>query len=98
MHQTSINAGTLMYWSKGFACPGAEGKDPAALLDRAFSRQKFPVKISVLLNDSLGPLMAARREHGDSACVGVILGTGTNAAYVEAVRDIKKLPLSEKVG
>lgn len=60
MHQTGIAAGTLMYWSKGFACDGAVGKDPVELLAAAFRRQGFPVRITALINDGLGPLIAAR--------------------------------------
>lgn len=48
------------------------------------------VCIRALLNDTVGTLASGRYNDPD-VLVGIILGTGTNGAYVEATKNIKKL-------
>jgi hexokinase len=89
--QTSLRAGTLVKWTKGFSASGAEGQDVVQLLQRALKRAGCPgASIKALVNDTVGTLAAAM--HKDKAAViGMILGTGTNAAYVERLDRIEKL-------
>jgi len=89
--QTSLRAGTLVKWTKGFSASGAEGQDVVQLLQRALKRAGCPgASIRALVNDTVGTLAAA--VHKDKAAViGMILGTGTNAAYVERLDRIEKL-------
>jgi hexokinase len=47
------------------------------------------VTISALVNDTVGTLMAHAYEKPNTR-IGVILGTGTNAAYVERVSSVQK--------
>jgi len=45
-----------------------------------------------LINDTVGTLLAGcYQEVKSDTCVGVILGTGTNACYIEKIENIKKL-------
>ncbi|KAF7724358.1 glucokinase [Apophysomyces ossiformis] len=89
VNQTDINRGTLMRWTKGFNCAGAVDKDAVVLLQDAFLRKNLNVHIAALVNDTVGTLMAHAYRHPETT-IGVILGTGTNAAYYEKMSNIKK--------
>lgn len=61
---------------------GQVGKDIVAELNEAIKRQGLVMKVSTLVNDTVGTLAAGRYVDNDTM-VAVILGTGTNAAYIE---------------
>lgn len=88
---SGIAGGTLVAWTKGFSASGVEGKDVVKLLERSLEDEGIGnVSVAALTNDTVGTLAAGN--YGDRDCdVGVIIGTGTNACYVEAIRKIKKL-------
>ena len=90
VHQTDRTSGTLVRWTKGFACPGAVGRDVSALLAEACTRAGLPIAIGALVNDTVGALAAARYSDGDDAVVSLVLNAGTNAAYVELLSHIEK--------
>ncbi|KAI9281807.1 hexokinase-domain-containing protein [Sporodiniella umbellata] len=87
--QTSINRGTLIQWTKGFSCQEAIGKDVIVLLQDAFMRKNIRVNVVALVNDTVGTLMAHGYRHPETS-MGIILGTGTNAAYYEKIKNIRK--------
>lgn len=87
--QTAINQGSLITWTKGFSNPGLVGEEVVGFLQRAFNKKKIKVTVSALVNDTVGTLIA--HSYQDPQCyLGVILGTGTNAAYVEKIQNIPK--------
>jgi glucose-6-phosphate 1-dehydrogenase len=89
VNQTGIAEGTLMEWTKGFTNPGVVGNDVVSLLEAAYRRKSLQARVVALVNDTVGTLMAAA--YSDTRTrVGVILGTGTNAAYVERTAKIGK--------
>ncbi|KAL2522247.1 Hexokinase-like 1 protein [Forsythia ovata] len=88
--QTSIDSGILIKWTKGFAVSGTAGKDVVACLNEAMKRQELDMRVSALVNDAVGTLAGARY-WDDDVMVAVILGTGTNACYVERIDAIPKL-------
>ena len=82
--QTSIKSGSLLEWTKGFETSGCVGQDPAALLQSALDRKKVPLSVDALCNDTVGTLMTNAYTKRSQFCrIGVILGTGTNAAYAD---------------
>ncbi|KAG8077870.1 hypothetical protein GUJ93_ZPchr0007g5898 [Zizania palustris] len=89
VHQTSISSGTLIKWTKGFSINGTVGEDVVAELSRAMERQGLDMKVTALVNDTVGTLAGGRYVDNDVAAA-VILGTGTNAAYVEHANAIPK--------
>ena len=107
VNQTAIHSGQLQGgWTKGFDIRGMEGKDVAGLLLAALSDElrvdarnissRFygrsgGIDIAALVNDTVGTLAAACYKNGPSADIGIILGTGTNAAYWEFTDRIPKL-------
>lgn len=64
-------------------------KDPVLLLQDALLRKHVPVKISALVNDTVGTLLsnAYNKPH---TLAGLILGTGANGAYIEKMSKIGK--------
>ncbi|GKC80787.1 hexokinase-1-like protein [Tanacetum coccineum] len=87
--QLSIDSGTLIRWTKGFSIEEMVGQDVVAELTRAMDRQGVDIRVSALVNDTVGTLAGGRYENSD-VCVAVILGTGSNAAYVERAQAIPK--------
>ncbi|KAK9486575.1 hexokinase-domain-containing protein [Lipomyces starkeyi] len=96
VNQTAINRGTLIRWTKGFDVADAVGKDVCLLLQHELDLLKLPVHVAALVNDTVGTLMSrSYSSPGESVTLlGVILGTGTNGAYVESVAAVDKLDQS----
>ncbi|NPU84489.1 MAG: hypothetical protein HPY65_08355 [Syntrophaceae bacterium] len=92
VEQHSIASGTLIGWTKAFTVSGVEGEDVAVLLYEAMKRKGLgSVRVTALTNDTVGTLVAGC--YADRCCdMGVILGTGTNACYLERAARIGKFP------
>ncbi|CAO3611132.1 unnamed protein product [Mucor hiemalis] len=88
--QTSVSAGKILRMGKGFTIEGVEGYDLSTLFLEAFQRKNVNVKVTALLNDTVGTLVAHAYTNPD-ARVGFIYGTGVNAAYPELVSRMVKL-------
>jgi len=89
VNQTSISSGTLIKWTKGFSVNGTVGADVVSELSKAMERQGLDMKVTALVNDTVGTLAGGRYMDND-VVAAVILGTGTNAAYVEHANAIPK--------
>eukprot|EP00262_Sarcandra_glabra_P019839 TRINITY_DN767_c0_g1_i1.p1 TRINITY_DN767_c0_g1~~TRINITY_DN767_c0_g1_i1.p1 ORF type:complete len:500 (-),score=94.94 TRINITY_DN767_c0_g1_i1:320-1819(-) len=87
--QSSIASGLLMNWTKGFSIDDAVGEDVVAELSKAIERQGVDMRVAALVNDTIGTLAGGRYLNND-VIAAVILGTGTNAAYVERANAIPK--------
>ncbi|KAL2926300.1 Hexokinase-1 [Bienertia sinuspersici] len=83
--QTSIDSGTLIKWTKGFSIDDTIGKDVVEELAKALKKQGVDMHV----NDTVGTLAGGRFSNKD-VIAAVILGTGTNAAYVEHAQAIPK--------
>jgi hexokinase len=89
IRQHSIRRGELILWTKGWTASGVEGRDVAALMDRALKDQGVGgVRVVSLNNDTTGTQI--ERAYFDPACdAGCILGTGTNICYREQASRIR---------
>lgn len=87
--QTSIASGTLIRWTKGFSIGDTVGEDVVAELTKAMQRKGVDMRVTALVNDTVGTL-AGGRYYKEDVIAAVILGTGTNAAYVERASAIPK--------
>ncbi|CAG5115051.1 unnamed protein product [Candidula unifasciata] len=88
--QEGLDKAVLTVWTKGFNCEGVVGKDVVELLHAAFKRRgDMPnVKCLAVINDTVGALISCA--HSDRQCaIGLILGTGTNACYIEDLQNVK---------
>jgi len=87
--QESLAVGRLVKWTKGFCCEGVEGEDVVQLLQEAIQRRgDISVECVAILNDTVGCLMSCAFLDHDTQ-VGVILGTGSNACYVEKLSRVE---------
>jgi hexokinase len=91
--QTSLASGRLIHWDKGWDIPDALGRDPCVMLQDAIDRQGLPIRVTVLANDSVGTLLTRSYMSGPktSTLAAMIFGTGTNAAYVEKLSNVRRL-------
>lgn len=96
--QEGLAKGTLTNWTKGFKCSGVEGEDVVELLKRAIDRYPERVQIDVcaLLNDTTGCLMSCAWKE-DKCRIGLILGTGTNACYLENIDAIETVDSNNRL-
>lgn len=91
VNQTALASGTLIKWTKGFTASGVESNDVVALLDRSLKKKGLDVEVTALANDTTGTMMAgAYQSPGSDCCIGLILGTGSNACYLEKIENVKK--------
>ncbi|KAK1402782.1 Phosphotransferase [Heracleum sosnowskyi] len=87
--QLSVSSGTLIKWTKGFSIPDMVGRDVSASLQQAISRRGLDMRVAALVNDTVGTL-ALGHYHDEDTVVAVIIGTGTNACYLERADAIIK--------
>ncbi|XP_011940655.1 PREDICTED: putative hexokinase HKDC1 isoform X2 [Cercocebus atys] len=86
--QTKLEEGVLLSWTKKFKARGVQDTDVVSRLTKAMRRHKdMDVDILALVNDTVGTMMTCA--YDDPYCeVGVIIGTGTNACYMEDMSNI----------
>ncbi|XP_051656218.1 hexokinase HKDC1-like isoform X2 [Manacus candei] len=86
--QTKLEEGVLLAWTKHFKVRGVQDTDVVTSLRRALQKHKdIDVDVLALVNDTVGTMMTCG--YDDERCeVGVIIGTGTNACYMEEMRHI----------
>nr|XP_013801072.1 PREDICTED: hexokinase-1-like [Apteryx mantelli mantelli] len=87
--QTSLDAGILLNWTKGFKATDCEGEDVVYLLREGIKRrEEFDLDVVAVVNDTVGTMMTCAYE--DPNCeIGLIVGTGSNACYMEEMRNVE---------
>ncbi|ERE66227.1 hexokinase-2-like protein [Cricetulus griseus] len=87
--QNSLDQSILLKWTKGFKASGCEGEDVVTLLKEAIHRrEEFDLDVVAVVNDTVGTMMTCGYE--DPHCeVGLIVGTGSNACYMEEMRNVE---------
>ncbi|XP_045467436.1 hexokinase type 2-like [Harmonia axyridis] len=81
--QKSLNKALIERWTKGFNCTDVVGHDVGKLLQDAIVRKGMKnIKIKVVINDTTGTLISGAWKNPECK-IGLIIGTGTNACYVE---------------
>ncbi|KAL7137599.1 hypothetical protein ABFS83_10G104100 [Erythranthe nasuta] len=90
VRQSSLASGTLIKWTKGFFIEDTVGEDVVGELKKAMEKVGLDMRVTALINDTVGTLARGRYTDPD-VVAAVILGTGTNAAYVESAQAIPKL-------
>ncbi|XP_050057486.1 hexokinase type 2 isoform X3 [Aphis gossypii] len=90
LRQVGLTKGYLNSWTKGFNCSGVVDEDVVRLLKEAIKRRKgLNLRLTAILNDATGTLMscAHKTRFSNNCFVGLIIGTGCNACYVEKVEN-----------
>jgi len=87
--QEGLNKARLVNWTKGFACSDVEGEDVVQLLKDALARRNdINIDVSAVVNDTTGTLMSCAFKNRECR-IGVIIGTGTNACYMEQLENVE---------
>ncbi|XP_074469182.1 hexokinase HKDC1-like [Sebastes fasciatus] len=86
--QSTLNQGLLLNWSKNYQARGLRGKDVVQALRGAIDRTGgMDVEVLAMVNDTVATMMTCGFD--DQYCeVGLIIGTGTNACYMEELRHV----------
>ncbi|TMS13176.1 Putative hexokinase HKDC1 [Larimichthys crocea] len=86
--QTALDQGFLLGWGKNYRPRGLQGKDVVQTLREAIDRTGgLDVEVLAMVNDTVATMMTCGFD--DEYCeVGLIIGTGTNACYMEELRHI----------
>nr|XP_031538084.1 hexokinase HKDC1 isoform X3 [Vicugna pacos] len=87
--QTKLEEGILLSWTKKFKARGVQNTDVVSSLANAMKKRKQDIDVDILalVNDTVGTMMTCA--YDDPYCeVGVIIGTGTNACYMEDMSNI----------
>ncbi|KAE8297136.1 Hexokinase-1 [Larimichthys crocea] len=89
--QTSLDAGILVTWTKGFKATDCEGENVVGLLREAIKRrEEFDLDVVAIVNDTVGTMMTCAYE--EPTCeIGLIAGTGSNACYMEEMRNVEMI-------
>ncbi|KAH8276612.1 hypothetical protein KR044_012097 [Drosophila immigrans] len=95
LRQLGLTKGLLETWTKGFDCAGVVNEDVVQLLKDAIARRgDVQIDVCAILNDTTGTLMScAWKNH--HCKIGLIVGTGSNACYVERVQEAELFDGSE---
>ncbi|XP_060845114.1 hexokinase type 2-like [Rhopalosiphum padi] len=89
LRQVGLTKGFLNSWTKGFNCSGVVGEDVVRLLKEAIKRRKdVQIDVCGILNDTTGTLMSCAWKTPNTK-IGLIVGTGCNACYVEKVENVE---------
>lgn len=87
--QEGLTKGILVTWTKGFSCAEVEGHDVVHLLQEAIKRRgDVAINVMAVLNDTTGTLMSCAYKNPECR-IGLIIGTGTNACYVEKLDKVE---------
>lgn len=89
VEQDALDSGRLVVWNKEFSASGCVGENVVALLQEQLESRGIQLKVKALANDTVGTMEAAAYASPTTA-MGVILGTGTNAAYLEKTANVGK--------
>lgn len=86
--QHGLASAKLVRWTKGFTATGVVGEDVGVLLNRSLEKLTVPVEVKAIINDTTGTLMACGVSE-ENCRIGLIVGTGTNAAFMEKLERVK---------
>ncbi|EEB16350.1 Hexokinase type, putative [Pediculus humanus corporis] len=89
LRQKALTTGLLERWTKGFNCSGVIGEDVVRLLREALQRRHdVQIDVCAILNDTTGTLMSCAWKN-QNCRIGLIVGTGSNACYVEKTDEVE---------
>ena len=97
LQQHGLAEATLVTWTKAYSCSGVVGFDVVRLLKASLKRKMHKsipyVDVVAIINDTTGTLISGALQ--DKNClIGLIVGTGCNACYVEKLENIEKWPFN----
>ena len=96
--QSELNSAILLHWNKGFEVSGVAGNDVVKMLHDAIKRRgDLNCEVVAIVNDTVGTMMACALDEPDCN-IGLIVGTGLNACYMESMANIDTVNCVDKAG
>lgn len=94
--QYGLTQSVLVKWNKGFNVGGVVGTDVVKQLKNALKRQlsglvEAYIDVVAVINDTTGTLVACANTNKNCR-IGLIVGTGFNACYIERLENCDKWP------
>ena len=94
MRNTSLVSGELQKWIRGYQIPHVVGHNVKELLDQAISKKRgLDVKVVAVINDCTSLLYGGAKK-SRKCKIGLIVGYGINASYVERTSEELKFQLN----
>jgi len=89
MSQHSLRSAVLKCWTKSFKIESLVGQDVVEMLQESLKKRGLDnIDVLCILNDTTGTLVQGAALD-KRAKIGIILGTGANAAYLERAEKVK---------
>ncbi|XP_020256298.1 hexokinase-1-like [Asparagus officinalis] len=85
----SATEGIHVEWNKGFSIKESAGRDALTMLNEAMVKHGVDMHIASLVNNTVGTLVGGRYCSHETVAA-IILGNGTNAAYLEPLESVPK--------
>lgn len=93
--QDSLDSASLITWTKGFSASGVEGENIVTMLKAAIERRgDMQCNVVAVVNDTVGTLMSCAHS-ADDCKIGLIVGTGSNACYMERSKNVETCDVNE---
>ncbi|CAG9769173.1 unnamed protein product [Ceutorhynchus assimilis] len=87
--QNGLTSAILKRWTKGFNCEDVVDSDVGKwLMDALERRDDIKIDVCAIINDTAGTLMACAWKN-PTCRIGYIIGTGSNACYVEKLSNVE---------
>lgn len=88
MKQHRLDSGSLVTWTKSFNCPDVVNKDVVQLLRESLHRCGHNhIDVVAILNDTTGTVIQGAKMDSNTR-IGIVVGTGSNACYVEVADNV----------
>lgn len=87
-HENLTNA-ALTPFTNNFGIINDDETDLGKIINNSIKHQKLRVQVVALLSDATGVLVACSGRHAGCK-IGIVVGSGTNAAYVENIENIEQ--------
>lgn len=89
MKQHNLRSGVLLTWTKSFKIESIVGQDVVKILQEALEKRGLHnIEVLCILNDTTGTLVQGAALD-KRAKIAIIIGTGSNAAYLERADAVK---------
>ncbi|KAL3308320.1 hypothetical protein Ciccas_013150 [Cichlidogyrus casuarinus] len=85
--QLALNQSYLLKWTKNFKIRRMENVELAEALTEALKLKCLNMTVRAIVNDTVGTLFSVAVDQPDCA-IGLIVGTGTNACYIEQSKNM----------
>ena len=96
--QSSVKEAELTTWRRGYKATDVIGNDIATMLNTAIAARKDPdmdAQVVAVVSDTVGMMVSGWFSHGRQCRMGLVIGRGSNACYMEKVKNVELIGTDE---